>query len=222
MNVLTYPYAGCLDVISPEETKRDLRAILGYIRADKRAVELRAKHSNPSIARAVLTAIWQEPRTGFHRQETDGRKGIFYFGSKLLLVPWSLEAFERMKAQNNTEGLILEHVMPIDAIWKDLTALEATTDTGTWALEAEAYLRTNFTLAVVTTEQARAVDAAGFRKVGIAGRPFARYFQAAQKVHKNATSKDTPPNVEKFVHPGFDPVKHDKVNLRIEADSDDV
>lgn len=205
LNVLECPRAGLLDEISQDETDRDLAAILAYIRAEERALATTPGRGKPSIARSVLMTFWQKPRTGFHRQEIEGRKGVD-FRSKLLLVPWSIEAFDRCEQQKNVRGLILEHVTPIDAIWKSLLVLRAESESDAeWAGEAQAYLRANYALAVLTKEQAYAIDAVGLQTVGFKGKPFLRYHQAAERIRDNeaAGGPSAGLDVARFTHPGL-------------------
>lgn len=207
---MTHPHAGVLDPISQEETDRDLGTILTYIRAEKHALAKNPGRSRPSIARSVLKTIWQQPRTKFHREQFSGRKG-FDFGSKLLLVPWSIEALARLKSQNSVKGLVLEHVTPIDVIWKRLVELEGELENEEdWAGEAQRYLGLNFTVAVVTKEQADAIDAVGLRKEGFEGRPFYRYYQAAERIRKKAAAggPQISLDVTRFTHPGLDASRH--------------
>lgn len=221
LNVTTHPHAGVLDPISQEETDRDLRTILAYIHAEKHALATNPGRSRPSIARSVLTTIWQQPRTKFHREQICGRKG-FDFGSKLLLVPWSIEALDRLKSQNSVKGLVLEHVTPIDAIWKRLVELEGESENEEdWAGEAQRYLAVNFTVAVVTKEQADAIDAVGLRKEGFEGRPFYRYYRAAKLIRERSAAggPHIALDVARFTHPGLDASRY--IQELVEEDEED-
>lgn len=222
VNVVADRNAGLLDEIPQDETDQDLAAILGYIRAEQRALARNPGRGRPSIARSVLTTIWQKPRTEFHREEVAGRIGSS-FGSKLLLIPWSIEAFAKFNSQNDSTNLVLEHVTPIDALWNQLVELEKESeDDKTWAREAQAYLRTNYALAVVTRAQASAIDKVGLRKTGFKGRPFLRYQEAACLICKGATEggPHVSLDVAKFVYPGL-AVKEHTVEL-VKEDEDEV
>lgn len=222
LNVMNDPLAGVLDPISQEETDRDLRAILAYVRAEQQALVLNPGRARPSIARSVLTTIWQTPRTNFHREQITGRMG-FAFGSKLLLVPWSMEAFDRLKSQNSVNGLILEHVTPIDAMWKRLVELAEVEDDEDWVSEAQHYLTKNFTVAVVTKEQAAAIDAVGLRKQGFEGKPFVRYQRAAELIRERAAefAPGLALDVARFMHPGLGVSKHVEELARVDEENDD-
>lgn len=211
VNVLTQARAGCLDEISKTETDRDLSVLHMYVRAEKEAsLRLTGSRTAPSIYRSVLTSVWEEPRTGFHRDELDGHQGLnlSYFKSKLLLIPCSVEAFELMKAQDSVANLRLEHVTPLDAIWKTLVDLDATQDTAEdWAREAQAYLWPNYTLAVLTKEQAAAIDGVTDLKVtGYPWQPFLRYKVAADALREKTDQGDSliPLDPARFVHPGIE------------------
>jgi hypothetical protein len=111
-----------------------------YLRLDKGARRLLGGQRSPSIARAVLTALWESPRVGFHRNEHRGLKGIDLRG-KLLLIPWSIEAFDPLGAQGGVKDLVLEHVTPIEALWSELGRLDdIAADENDWLNYAEGYL----------------------------------------------------------------------------------
>lgn len=204
-NVATYPHAGRLDEIGQAETNRDLRIIKQYIEAEEYTKTQRPDKSVPSIARNVLVSVWERPRVGFHREEFVGHSGLA-FGSKLLLIPWSAEALERMKLNKSVADLVLEHVTPVEALWSKLRELHKESDTyEDWVRSAQWYLNEHYTLAVITKEQAKAIDAAGFKTRGFPNNPFARYVAASAKISQNAApGKATVQfDVERFCHPGF-------------------
>jgi hypothetical protein len=219
VNVMEDPRAGRLDEVSQEETGQDVSTILNYIQTEDRVVDERPDRTRPSIARAVLTSFWEKPRIGFHRAHLRGHDHI-EFGSKLLLIPWSVEAFQSMREEHSVEGLVLEHVTPIDALWKRLHDLGTPGDPvrpgdEDWPLEAESYLRRNYVLAVVTKGQDQELNAANFKTDGPDGfgkYPFLRYLRATEK-NREAGRKATL-DVKRFVYPGFgDPRPIDDLNM---------
>lgn len=205
MNVLTTFAAGQLDPLGPEETDADLSAILHWLRASKAAAAVAPARGVPGIARLVLERYWQLPRSEFHYQNLGGRrKGVT--GNKLILIPWSEEAFKVYRKSRSVSDLRTEHVTPIDAIWKKLMQLlqEVGDDDCEWKARAGDYLQQNFTLAVITREQALAIDT--FTRTGaFEGEPFRRYELAAKqiRVKRRAGSTKVRLNVKKFVHPAF-------------------
>lgn len=205
IDVLNYPRAGRLD--GGPSTERDLNVIRSYLRTEKEAARnLGFDRKPPSIARAVLEKIWQEPRVGFHSKELrDAKKSLWR--TKLLLVPWSEEAFDLYVGQKSVAGLRLEHVTPIDAIWRELSAIDdSSADEAEWLQEAGAYLWVHYVVAVLTKEQAAAIDGAGFKKVGYPKRPFLRYAAAITAMQEHAAKNGTlavPLDLSRFVHPGM-------------------
>lgn len=205
VDVLREAKAGRLDESTPEDATRDLAIIWSYIQAEKHASDQRPGTTVPAIARAVLTSVWEAPRVTFHREELQGLTGV-NFRSKLLLIPWSMEAFESLRGTDEVAGLILEHVMPVDALWARLVALvEETESEEEWALEAYAYLSKNYTLAVVTRAQASAIDLHASRATGVEGRPFLRYERAGQVLRELAARGETTVSLDvtRFVHSGL-------------------
>ncbi len=139
INVLQDERAGRLDEVPG--TEHDLLNIRGYIHAERAAARTPVPgRGTPSIARSVLTKIWQEPRVGFHADELRGHN-LSTWGTKLLYVPWSEAAYLRAKSQNSVARLRLEHVTPIDALWKALCNIdERSDDDEEWLRDARRYL----------------------------------------------------------------------------------
>lgn len=206
-NVLHQFRAGQLDPVNTNE--RDLRIIRAYLRTEAEVTKrLGSAGKAPSIARAVLGKVWQEPRVGFHGRNLAGRNKSD-FGTKLLLVPWSEEAFKEFKRQGSVKGLRFEHVTPVDALWKQLHKIHNESKTEEeWIDVAGQYLQTHFVVAVLTKKQAFAIDRVGLKQTGFYGMPFQRYAEAAQKLKDEAAKTVEPPvvlNLDRFVHPGVLP-----------------
>lgn len=197
-NVAHMPRAGQLDPATPEETRSALMLIRQFLRLDKSVRQQLNGQSSPPIARAVLTTLWESPRVGFHRSERRGLKGVDLRG-KLLLIPWSIEAFDLLKAQGGVKNLVLEHVTPVESLWSQLGRIdEEAEDEAGWLTNAEGYLVEHYTLAVLTRTQAAAIDSLpNFKTRGWPRRPFMRYV-AAQELLPQSVSFD----VGNFVHPG--------------------
>jgi hypothetical protein len=198
---------------SSEKMKSDAALIRTYIRAEKEVAASALGPKSPSIARAVLTCIWEAPRIGFHADallEAGFPKGPF--SNKLLLIPWSIEAFNHWKANLSVSGLTLEHVTPIDWMWQELKKLDTDPDDGSlveqdqWELAAANYLFHHYMLAVVTDEQAGAIDRSGYKKTGVPLNPFLRYALAETWMNENRGIPDIKPvptfSTKRFVLPG--------------------
>lgn len=201
--------AGHLDEISHEETQRDLDVIRHYLEVERRVESitrpLGEKRRSISVARAVLHSVWEVPRMEF--AETERARGSdLQLRNKALLIPWSIEALELYQSTGTAAGLIQEHVLPVDEIWRELHRLYDETDQESWFGEAQAFLNYNYTLAVLTKEQASMIDAAGFRKTGFRTRAFARYtavMAAAAAGQIRRGIPNAPLDVARFVNPGF-------------------
>lgn len=208
INVTTHAFAGQLDRLSPAEDQADLAEIQSWLRTHRAANRSHPKRTPPRVARVVLETYWQEPRAGFHEQNLNGRRKAD-FGNKYVLIPWSVEAFDQYKNTGTKRGLITEHVTPIKALWEKLGLLldeaeeEGWTDEE-WTAEAKGYLETNFTLAVVTDEQARAIDTVA-KTLATEHVPFQRYKFAADHIRalREAGGTEVTLDVTRFVHPGF-------------------
>jgi len=211
-NVLHQPRAGQLDPRNnPAHTEADLIAIRGYVSAYRNGRSAVTSATGPAIARPVLEKYWQYPRCGFNagaKQELDSG---FTLGGKLLLIPWSEEAFVRANAQRSTTGLILEHVTPITCLWDELIRIdEASEDDAEWQGEAGKYLQETFLLAVITADQDAILNATGWKQAGVPRplNPFLRYEWASQQIQTASTPtglKAPAPaalDVARFVHPG--------------------
>lgn len=156
---------------------------------------------------------WEAPRIGFHAVallEAGIPKG--HFSKKLLLIPWSIEAFNHWKTNLSASGLTLEHVTPLDWVWKELINLDtdphdgSQIEQGQWELDAANYLFHHYMLAVVTDEQAGAIDRSGYKKIGILRNPFLRYALAETWMNENRGISDIKPvptfSTKRFVLPG--------------------
>lgn len=196
--------AGRLDPLGPDEDAADLSAILSWIRATRIAVELDPARKPPNIARAVLTTYWQEPRSKFHEDNLNGHRKD-ELGNKLTLVPWSVEAFDQYRQSGSRAGLITEHVTPIQAMWEKLgSLLDSAEDDEQWMGEARIYLQVNFVIAIITQQQAGAIDT--LMKTGATeGAPFERYRRAAEHIRqlRDAGTTDVMLDITQFVHPAF-------------------
>lgn len=215
INVLTFPHAGQLDPAGREATHHDLQVIREYISAENHARVILGERKAPSIERAVLTTVWEKPRTAFHSKQKK-LIGDFEFGSKLLLIPWSMEAYSSLHEKNSVKGLLLEHVTPLSFMWKELVKIDSESPTeDDWFVEAEGYLNNHYRLAVLTTAQAAAIDRAGHRQKGTPGNPFFRYQKAIESPRFNVSL-----DLDKFVQPGVLEDVH--VDLRpLEEESDE-
>ncbi len=210
-NVYETPITGRLDETTNEQMKSDVAVIRTYIRAEKLAAAAAPERKPPSIARTVLTSIWETPRIDFHRAEKTAFRKI-KFRSKLLLIPWSAEAFEHAKSTNSVTGLVLEHVTPIDAMWQELKELDLDPDEADgladdelWGMSATGYLFNHYMVAVLTKEQATAIDfIPTVRNTAFGTNPFLRYLYAQGKMDKARTPDNPLPafSVDRFVLPG--------------------
>lgn len=218
-NVYKTPIIGRLDCTSSAESLSDAALIHTYIRAEK-AVAAVSGRTPPSIARAVLTSVWETPRIGFHREAQKSFSAEAEFRNKLLWAPWSIEAAEHWNKTRKVKGLVLEHVTPIDWMWRKLKELDdkfedPTSDlhpdskwggtSQTWEDHAAAYLIRHWTVAIVTEEQAGAIDAYGGRTVGFEPNPFERYLRAEEKmdrVRKSGIANPPPFSTAKFIISG--------------------
>lgn len=230
-NVLERPLIAGLEELNADDTAKDLLLIRSFLRADSTASEdLRARGRRcPEIAREVLDAIWGAPRSRFHRKHIRGRMDDpKAFGSKLTMIPWSMEAFDHAKSGGNMRELTLEHVTPVKVLWSDLKEIDALSTSDADWMESEddlwvgwstAYLHNNYLVAVLTQQQARAVDSAGYRDTSIGdtsflpGRqnPFLRYdlarkdMDAGRVRDRHGNLINVPLDVSKFVIPGLPP-----------------
>lgn len=205
------PIIGRLDETTLAEMRSDVAIIRNYIRAEKATTTSAPGRTLPPIAREVLTSVWESPRTGFHRDARTCFRRI-NFRNKLLLIPWSAEAFEHAKSTNSFTGLVLEHVTPIDAMWQKLKELDADSEESDrvladdmWETSAASYLVNHYMLAVLTKEQATAIDAIPtLRSTGFEPNPFLRYHHAESEMEKNRTRGHSSPDfsVKRFVIPG--------------------
>lgn len=197
VNVYEFPMCGRLDCTSEEESLADAALIRTYIRAEKQFAA--SGRTPPSIAREVLTSVWEAPRSRFHREAQ--KRFTAKFRNKLLWVPWSVEAADLWNQTHSVDGLILEHVTPIVALWRKLRELDdefedpssnfhADPEWGgsqhTWEGHAVSYLNNFWTVATLTREQASAIDSyAGLRTQGFEPNPFERYFQAEKLMNQD-------------------------------------
>lgn len=203
--------AGHLDEIPHEETQRDLAVIRCYLEAEQRVAGIvrpdGEKRGSIAVARAVLKSVWEVPRMEFAaRERAKGRN--LQLGNKALLIPWSVEALDLYQTSGTTADLVQEHVLPVDEIWRELRRMYIEMDPEGWFGSAQAFLNYNYTLAVVTKEQAAMIDAAGFRKTGFHKAAFARYvavMEAAAAGQIRPGIVNVPLDVERFVYPGFLP-----------------
>jgi hypothetical protein len=222
-NVYATPRIGRLDRTSEAEAWHDVALIRTYIRAEKE-VAAASGRTPPSIARAVLTSIWETPRIGFHREVQKSFPAEAGFRNKLLWTPWSIEAADRWNETHSVKGLILEHVTPIDWMWRQLTKLhdefeDPTSDfhpdpewggaSHIWEHHAAEYLINHWMVAVLTEEQSTAIDSyPGFKKTGFEPNPFERYWEAEKAMNRdraNAKAEQPPPfSTAKFIISGHE------------------
>lgn len=158
----------------------------------------------------MLTSIWEAPRIGFHREAQKSFPASAVFRNKLLWTPWSEEAKDRWNKTRKVEGLVLEHVTPIDWMWRKLVKLHDDFEDPTsafhpdpewgggvshvWEDHAAAYLIEYWMVAVLTEEQSAAVDLYATRTQGFEPNPFLRYKMAEQKMNRvRASIKAKPP-----------------------------
>jgi hypothetical protein len=208
-DVTTRARAGHLDQIGSAATRSDLETIRCYLEAEEKVEQIERQDGEKrrafAIARSVLTAVWESPRMDFDAVERS--KGCdLQLSNKALLIPWSAEALDLYRINRHSGGLILEHVLPLDEIWRELCRLHVENEPETWFGEAERFLNYNYTLAVVTKPQADMIDAAGFRKMGYLWDAFARYkavMVAAAKGPIKTDRENVAFDVARFVHPGF-------------------
>jgi hypothetical protein len=215
-DVCETPLIGRLDETVHADMMSDAALIRRYIRIEKEAADASAPGRKlPSIARTVLTSVWESPRIGFHRSALDSTDfNLKDFGRKLLLIPWSVEAFERWNSTHSAAGLVLEHVTPIDWMWQKLKELDIDPDEPCgltkeedWQLHAASFLVRHYMLAVLTREQASKIDAEGLKKTGVEHNPFLRYRQAEYKMDaKRAQGSEIPAfSTKRFIVPGPQP-----------------
>jgi hypothetical protein len=210
INVYETPYYGRLDEASNEKMKSDVAIIRTYIRAEKKAAMSAPNRRPPPIARKVLTSIWEKPRIDFHRAEKKKFRKLD-LRNKLLLIPWSIEAFEYAKTYYSVRGLILEHVTPIDWMWRKLKELDVDPDNSDvlkddemWELNATTYLFNHYMVAVLTGEQSTAIDAVrDLKRTGYEPNPFIRYRYAEKQIDIARAKGRVKPSfsVAKFVLP---------------------
>ena len=204
MSIPLNKYSGRLDELSDADNKRDVNAIREYIIAEENACS--AVANIPSIVRQVLINIWEKPRTRFHQNEVRESKKIgavpIKFNSKLLLIPWSGEAFKSFKATRDVSGLELEHVMPLSAMWEKLKELHKECSNGKeWVTNAAGHLINNYMLAVVTKEQHQAINSVGLKSTGTEGDPFGRYRMAKKRMDEKGDGVAF--DLDAFVMPGM-------------------
>lgn len=228
INVYKMPIYGRLDPEDEATDYRDAALIRTYIRAEKEVAA--SGRTPPSIARAVLTSIWETPRIRFHREARKSFTKEADFRNKLLWAPWSIEAANRWNETKSVTDLVLEHVTPIDWMWRTLTKLDDDFDDPTsgfhpdpewghpdptpglghpsrheWENHAASYLNNFWAVATLTKEQASAIDKyKGFRKTGFERNPFRRYFEAEQLMDQDRVDDETVPSFStaEFVLPG--------------------
>lgn len=220
-NVYENPRIARLDPTSEEDAWKDAALIRTYIRAEKEVAAVSGR-TPPSIARAVLTAIWETPRIGFHREARKSFSADSEFRNKLLWAPWSIEAADRWNESHSVEGLVLEHVTPIDWMWRQLTKLDDEFEDPTsdfhpdpewggdphiWEHHAAAYLNQYWMVAILTAGQASAIDKCkGLKAKGFEPNPFMRYLLAEEAMDQaRAAGKATPPpsfSTAKFIISG--------------------
>lgn len=199
-NVYDTPIIGRLDRTSEAEAFRDAALIRNYIRTEKQVRASAPDRPIPSIAREVLLKIWEAPRIGYHRE---ARKSFTKeFRNKLLWTPWSIEAAERWNQTHSVNGLVLEHVTPIDAMWRKLTRLDDEFENPNsdfyhdpkeggqahhvWEQHAANYLIEFWTVAILTEEQSSAIDSyKGLKTKGYEPNPFERYLRAEKLMNKD-------------------------------------
>lgn len=211
-NVYETPRIGRLDPTSEEKAWKDAALIRTYIRAEKE-VAAASDRTPPSIARAVLTSIWETPRIRFHREARKSFTAEAEFRNKLLWAPWSIEAAQRWNQTHSVEGLVFEHVTPIDWMWRYLTKLDDAFDDPTsafhpdpewegashvaahvWEHHAAAYLDKHWAIATLTAEQAAAIDSYGLKSKGFEPNPFERYLIAEKRMDRDRAMGEAVPD----------------------------
>lgn len=218
-DVYKNPRLGRLDPTSIEDGLRDAALIRKYIRLQKQTKASAPGRPAPAIAREVLLKVWEAPRTAFHDEALKSFAVKPAFRKKLLWIPWSIEAAERWDETRTVAGLVLEHVTPIDWMWRHLTDWDDDFEDPTsdvhpspgwgqpspvWEDWAAGYLNDVWTVAVVTQKQATAIDLHGSRTTGCNSNPFTRYRMAEQAMNEaRAKGEPVPPfSTAKFVLPG--------------------
>ena len=186
LNVFKHPWTGRLDRLSNGDGERDAALIREYIRIEKQTKASAPRRPTPAIAREVLLKVWEAPRIGFHSQELGRSAARLDLRSKLLLIPWSEEAAKRFNKTRSAKGLVLEHVTPIDWMWRSLTKLDDDFQnpnsyvhpTPGWGQEppkwsdwAAGYLHDHWMVTALTQEQATAIDSYGSERRGSSPTP---------------------------------------------------
>mgnify|MGYP003111545180 CR=1 FL=1 len=213
-NVFENPRIARLDPTDHTEACRDTALIRTYIRAAKE-VAAASRRTPPSIGRTVLTSIWETPRIRFHLEAKKSFSKKAMFRTKLLWVPWSIEAQNRWNDTHDTKDLRVEHVTPIDWMWRNLIKLHDEFEDPTsayhpnfeWENEAALYLNKVWMVTVLTKEQAAAIDAIkGLRSKGFDPNPFERYRLAENEMNRvrdSGTANPPPPfSVANFIIAG--------------------
>lgn len=206
LRILTDQLAGRLDPLDPDGNSRDLKIIKSYIETEVQAKRMRTGKYFPAIARGVLVAIWEKPRLEFHLEEIAGH-ARHNLGSKRLLIPWSHEAITRYNQDHSGLGLRLEHVTPIDALWRCLVVeYRKSSSEKDWIDFAENYLPVHYRLAVVTKEQAAQIDQVGLKTKGFPKYPFERYRIAQEKIaeRRRAGKTDVTFDCKNFSYAGYE------------------
>lgn len=228
IDVYQHPTYGRLDPSTPEDGIRDATLIRGYIRLQKQGQASAPARPVPAIAREVLLKIWEAPRTAFNEEALRSFSKRPDLRNKLLWIPWSIEAALHWQTSKSAEGLVLEHVTPIEWMWQRLRDLDEEfldpnsdihPDPGwghpspIWEDWAAGHLQDWWTVAVVTRDQATAIDSYASRTKPYqqdpaeryhVPNPFGRYrmaqaaMDAARKVGKSEPSFST----ARFVLPG--------------------
>lgn len=218
-NVYETPIIGRLDRTSEDRAFSDATLIRKYIRVEKNVKASAPDCPIPSISREVLLKIWESPRIKFHHE---ARKSFTKeFRNKLLWIPWSIEAAERWNQTHSINGLVLEHVTPIDAMWRKLTKLDDEFEDPNsdlysdperedqphhiWEDHAVNYLIKFWSVAVLTVEQSRAIDSyKGLRAKGFEPNPFERYLRAEELMDKDRAEGKARPSFStaKFIISG--------------------
>ncbi|QTP19088.1 hypothetical protein [Micrococcus luteus] len=236
-----------------DETNDDLLQVLAYICTPREREALASAEislpANPDLRpqpwtrREVLRTHWEKRRLKFHHEEVkrgSTRLGIkpsainkTLKGDRWLLIPWSPEALTLLRAtlsdpdhaeSHRPEGLVLEHVTPIDTLWSTLVSYwESIVQevlsgenklhvanpwkyaVDSWLLRSAVYLRKNYIIVVITKKQDNALTSLGYRTDGAApGAPFMRYMSAGAKWKMTPPQKrptTPPPNPFAFTYP---------------------
>ena len=197
---------GRLDGLSDERDRADAGRI-----HDLMSVALgpsRTDTASSGFKRLVLQDYWERPRVRGLRGLTPRSTGRYY-----MLLPWSEKAFltfkiARANGAESLSGLVLEHVAPLSALWDHLAEglKDPADDREDWIRHARGTLFNFYRLAVLTKDEAAAIDCArigigdnrsralrNFMPGWVVSDPFVRYWVAQEQVQSVGVEPSSQP-----------------------------